>query len=332
MKKFVNDPNAVAREALQGLALAHPGILRALDGVQAVVRRNAPVSGKVAVLTGGGSGHEPMFAGFVGEGLADGSVAGNIFASPPPITIAQTARAIHSGCGVLFVYGNYSGDVLNFDMAAEELIDEGIEVATVRVADDVASAPAEKRCERRGVAGDLFVIKAAGAAAATGVPLSEVLAAAELANRNTGSMGVALSSCIIPASGKFIFSMPDDQMELGMGVHGEPGIRRGPLMPAHEVTQFLVDNIVRDLQLESGEEVAVLVNGAGATPLAELYIVFGSVFALLAEAGIRIATSYVGNYATSLDMAGCSITLVRLNTELKYWIEAPCQSVALVQA
>lgn len=331
MKKLINDPNAVASETVEGLALAYPQILRKIDGIQAVARRDAPVPGKVAVLTGGGSGHEPLFAGYVGRGLADASVAGNIFASPPPMPIICTARQIHSGRGILFLYGNYSGDILNFDMAAEELMADGIEVVTVRVSDDVASAPPERRQERRGIAGDIFVVKVACAAAEELLGLQAVAAAAEKANDNTRSMAVALTSCIIPASGKPIFEISDNDMELGMGVHGEPGVQRGPLRPASEVAEFLVRRILADLQVPSGEEVAVLVNGAGATPMGELLIVFRSVRQLLEQAGIKIFRTWVGNYATSLDMAGCSVTLMRLDPDLKRWLSAPCEGPGLVQ-
>jgi phosphoenolpyruvate---glycerone phosphotransferase subunit DhaK len=331
MKKLINDPNAVAAETIEGLALAFPHILKKLDGIQAVARVDAPVPGKVTVLTGGGSGHDPLFAGYVGPGLADVSVAGNIFASPPPMPIMAAGRQIHAGRGILFLYGNYSGDILNFDMAAEELMADGIEVATVHISDDVASAPRERRHERRGIAGDIFVVKAACAAAEEMLDLQAVAAAAEKANENTSSMAVALTSCIIPASGKPIFDIPGDQMELGMGVHGEPGVERGPLRPAHEVAAFLVRHVVEDLKLVSGEEVAVLINGAGATPLGELLIVFRSVHKLLTDAGIRIFRAYVGNYAASLDMAGCSVTLMRLDADLKRWLLAPCEGPGLVQ-
>jgi dihydroxyacetone kinase len=331
LKKLINDPNAVAAETIEGLALAYPHILRKLDGIQAVARKDAPVPGKVAVLTGGGSGHEPLFAGYVGRGLPDASVAGNIFASPPPMPIICAGRQIHSGRGILFLYGNYSGDILNFDFAAEELMADGIEVVTVRISDDVASAPRERRQERRGVAGDIFVVKVASAAAEELLDLQAVAAAAEKANENTSSMGVALTSCIIPASGKPIFGIPDDEMELGMGLHGEPGVERGPLRPASEVAEFLVRHILEDLKISSGEEVAVLINGAGATPMGELLIVFRSVHRLLADAGIQIFRTYVGNYAASLDMAGCSVTLMRLDANLKRWLLAPCEGPGLVQ-
>ncbi|HWB87504.1 MAG TPA: dihydroxyacetone kinase subunit DhaK [Bryobacteraceae bacterium] len=331
MKKLINNPDAVASETLDGLALAYPLILRKVEGVQSVIRCDAPVAGKVAVLTGGGSGHEPLFAGYVGRGLADGSVAGNIFASPPPGPIVATAKAIHAGRGVLFLYGNYSGDILNFDTAAEELADEGLEVVTVRISDDVASAPPDSRDKRRGIAGDIFLVKVASAAAEEFLDLAAVAAAAEKANENTRSMAVALSSCIIPASGKPIFEISESEMELGMGVHGEPGVQRRSLISANEVADFLLRHILDDLPVPRGEEVAVLVNGAGATPLGELFIIFRRVSHFLEREGIRIFRSYVGNYATSLDMAGCSVTLMRLDADLKRWLSAPCEGPGLVQ-
>jgi phosphoenolpyruvate---glycerone phosphotransferase subunit DhaK len=331
MKKLINDPNAVAAETVEGLALAYPHILKKLDGIQAVARNDAPVRGKVAVLTGGGSGHEPLFAGYVGRGLPDASVAGNIFASPPPMPIISAAQQVHSGRGILLLYGNYSGDILNFDVAAEELMADGIEVVTVRISDDVASAPRERRQERRGVAGDIFVVKVAGAAAEELLDLRAVTAAAEKANEHTSSMGVALTSCIIPASGKPIFQIGDDEMELGMGLHGEPGVERGRLRPASEVAEFLVSRILADLKIASGDEVAVLVNGLGSTPMGELLIIFRSVHRLLGDAGISIFRTYVGNYSASLDMAGCSVSLMHLDSDLKRWLMAPCEGPGLVQ-
>jgi dihydroxyacetone kinase-like protein len=331
MKKLINHPDRVAREAMEGLALAYPQILRPIGGLQAVMRRDAPLKGKVAVLSGGGSGHEPMFAGYVGRGMAHGSVAGNVFASPPPQPIISTAKAIHGGAGVLFLYGNYSGDVLNFDMAAETLALDGITVSTVRITDDVASAPPDRKDERRGIAGDLFVIKAAGARAEEGADLKEVTAAAEEANDNCRSMGIALSSCTIPASGLPIFQIADSEMELGMGLHGEPGIHRGPLLSADEIAAQMVNCILRDMSVEPKGEVAVMVNGLGATPQSELLIVFRAVHKLLSDARISICRSYVGNFATSLEMVGCSITLLRLNPLLKRLILAPAETPALVQ-
>lgn len=331
MKKLINNPQEVARETIEGLALAYPHFLRKLDRWQAVVRCDAPTANKVALLTGGGSGHEPMFAGYVGPGLADGSVAGNVFTSPPPPPIVATAKAIDAGQGVLFLYGNYAGDVLNFDAAAEELRENGIMVNTVRVADDVSSAPPDRRQDRRGIAGDLFVIKIAGAAAAEGCDLATVTAAAQSAADHTRSMGVALSSCIIPASGKPIFDLGERDMEIGMGLHGEPGVHRGQLATADAVAEVLVDRILADLSLPAESEVGALVNGFGATPLAELFILFRAVRRLLDRAGVRIVRAFVGNYASSIDMAGGSVTLLKLDADLKRWLLAPCESAALTQ-
>ena len=331
MKKLINDPRKVAAETLEGLVLAFPQYLRLVPGAQAVMRQDGPIAGKVSVLTGGGSGHEPMFAGYVGPGLADASVAGNIFASPPPPPIVTAARAAHGGAGVLFIYGNYAGDVLNFDMAAEMLEEEGIRVSTVLVTDDVASAPRDRVEERRGIAGGLFVIKAAGACAVQHASLAEVVSAAEEANRNTRSMGVALSSCIIPASGQPIFDIAESDMEVGMGIHGEPGVERAKLKSAAEVGEELVSHILEDMPEMANSEVVVLVNGLGSTPLAELLLVFRSAHALLARHGITIRQTYVGNYVTSLEMAGCSISLLRLTERLKPWMLAPAQSPAFLQ-
>jgi phosphoenolpyruvate---glycerone phosphotransferase subunit DhaK len=331
MKKIVNNPNDFAREAIEGLALAYPQFVRQIPGFQALVRKDAPVLGKVTILTGGGSGHEPMFAGYVGRGMADVSVAGNVFASPPPPPIYEAARVAHGGAGILFLYGNYSGDVLNFDMAAEMLVREDIAVTTVRVTDDVASAPRESSHERRGIAGDLFVIKVAGARAEEGANLVEVAAAAERANYCTRSMGVALSSCVIPASGRTIFELGEQEIEIGMGLHGEPGVRRGLLAPADELIPEMGAQILADFPMELGDEVAVLVNGLGATPLAELLIVFRSLACFLSKSGLTIWRSLVGNYATSLDMAGFSISLMRLDADLKRWMAAPAETPALIQ-
>jgi dihydroxyacetone kinase-like protein len=331
VKKLINDPNAVAIEALEGLGLAYPQYLRKIDGLTAVVRKDAPIPGKVAVVTGGGSGHEPTFAGFVGPGWADASVAGNVFTSPPPPPIYEAAKAVHGGAGILFLYGNYAGDVLNFDMAAEMLAQEGIRVSTVRISDDVASAPPERRGERRGIAGDFLVIKAACARAEERANLVEVTSAAEKANDNLRSMGVALTSCVIPASGRPIFAISDHEMEIGMGLHGEPGVRRGPMASADQIAEDMVDRILADLPAQAGDEVAVLVNGLGATPLSELFVMCRSVRRCLDAAGLIVWRSYVGNFATSLDMAGCSFSIMRLDAELKRLTSAPAQSPAFVE-
>jgi dihydroxyacetone kinase-like protein len=331
VKKIVNNPNDFAREVIEGLALAYPQYIRQLPGFQVILRRDAPVAGKVTILTGGGSGHEPMFAGYVGRGMADASVAGNVFASPPPPPIYEAAKAAHGGAGVLFLYGNYSGDVLNFDMAAEMLEQEDIAVRTVRVTDDVASAPPASLHERRGIAGDLFVIKVAGARAEEGANLEEVATAAEKANHCTRSMGVALSSCVIPASGRVIFELGEQEMEIGMGIHGEPGVQRGQLQPADQLVAEMVARILVDLPMKAGDEVAVLVNGLGATPLGELLIVFRGLTRCLSKSGVKIWHSLVGNYVSSLDMAGFSISLMLLDADLKRWLAAQAETPAIVQ-
>lgn len=331
MKKLINDPNQVAWESLEGMALAHPHLIKKLEGLTSVARADAPVAGKVTVLTGGGSGHDPLFMGYVGPGWPDASVAGNIFAAPPGELIYNTAKAVHGGRGILFLYGNYSGDILNFDMAAEMLEEDGIPVKTVRITDDVASAPPDRRDERRGIAGDIFVVKVAGAKSEERGDLDELAATVSHANDRTRSMGIALSSCIIPASGRPIFDISETEMEIGMGVHGEPGVERGPLRPADDVAANLIRRLLADKPEKPGSEVAVLVNGFGATPLGELYIIFRAAKRLLEEAGVSVFRSYVGNYATSLDMAGGSISLLWLDEELKRLLIAPAQSPGMIQ-
>jgi dihydroxyacetone kinase-like protein len=285
----------------------------------------------VGLLIGGGSGHEPAFLGYVGQGMADGAAVGNVFASPPPGPVLAVTRAIHGGHGVLYCYGNYMGDVLNFDMAAELAETEGIEVRTVTVTDDVASAAKGEEENRRGVAGDFLVFKIAGACAAEGADLAAVEAAARKANARCRSMGVALSACTVPAAGKATFSLADDEMEIGLGIHGEPGLRRGTLATAESVAASLVEHILADLSLERGSEVAVLVNGLGATPLMELYILYRTVAGMLAAAGLSVYRSYVGEYATSLEMAGASISVLALDADLKRWLDAPANTACFVQ-
>ncbi len=330
MKKLINDPYRVTVESIDGYAAAFPCQVRRV-GCQSVVRADAPIPGKVSVVIGGGSGHEPLFMGYLGRGFADGCAIGNIFASPSPDIILDATRAASGGAGVLYLYGNYSGDIMNFDLAAEEAAEEGIRVATVRVTDDVASAPSGELDRRRGIAGDFFVFKAAGARAEQRACLEDVRETASKANANTRSMGVALSSCSIPAAGRPIFHLGDDEMELGLGIHGEPGQERSKIRDADTVAEHLVSRIVEDLPFRSGDEVAVLVNGLGATPLAELYILFRRAAQLLSDAGIRIHRSYIGEYSTSLEMAGASITLMRLDDELRGLIDAPAACPCFVQ-
>ena len=332
MQKLINDPYAVVDEMLDGFVRAHADKVKRVDGAnRAVVRTSAPQSGKVGVLIGGGSGHKPAFIGYLGKGGADGVAVGNVFASPPPDPVMAAARAIHGGAGVLFSYGNYSGDVMNFDMAAETLAEEGIDVRTVLVTDDVASAPKGDEDNRRGIAGDFFIFKIAGARSEEMASLDEVEAAARKANENCRTMGVALSACIVPTAGKATFHLAEGEMEIGLGVHGEPGMRARQLEPADAVTTTLVETILADMPLERGAEVAVLVNGLGATPYSELYIIFRRVAAMLDERGIVMHRIFVGEYVTSLEMAGASVTLMKLDDELKRLIDAPADCAMFAQ-
>ncbi len=331
MKKLINSPDDVASETMEGLALAFPQSVKRLEGVRAIARCDAPIQGKVAVVTGGGSGHEPMWWCYVGRGMPDASVAGNIFAAPPPGPIYKTAKAVDGGRGVLFVYGNYSGDVLNFDAAVEMLEAENIPIAFVRTTDDVASAPSNRKNERRGTAGSFFTLKVAAARSEEGAGLEEVAATTEKANSSTRSMALALSSCTIPASGRPNFQIGEDEVEIGMGGHGEPGIYHGPMRRADELAQLMISNILADDSASPGDEVAVLVNGMGATPLGELLIMYRAVHRLLTEAKLKIFRSYVGNYSTTLDMAGCSVSLMRMDDELKRLLIAPADSPGFTQ-
>jgi dihydroxyacetone kinase DhaK subunit len=327
VKKLINDPEAFVEEMLDGLLLAHPDELRAAsDDRRALVRADAPVAGQVGIVTGGGSGHLPVFLGYVGRGLCSGVAIGNVFSSPSAEQVFAATKATDGGAGVLYLYGNYGGDVFNFDLAADLAEVEDIETATVLVTDDVASAPPEKADTRRGVAGMVLVYKCAGAAAEQGRSLAEVAAVATAANAATRSMGVGLSPTILPAAGKPTFELAEGEMELGIGIHGEPGTRRGTLETADAVTEQLVSALVEDLGLTGGDRVAVLVNGMGATPLEELYVVYRKVHQLLTAAGVTIHRPYVGEYATSLEMAGASITLMRLDDELAALLDAPASS------
>ena len=329
-KKLINAPENIISEVIEGMVGAHPDILK-VEGPtgRAVVAVDGPRDGKVGIVIGGGSGHEPAFAGYVGRGLADAAAVGNVFASPSPAHIADAARAADGGAGVLMLYGNYTGDVLNFTMAAEELAAEGMSVLHVAVADDIASAPIERKAERRGIAGDFFVFKIAGAAADLGEPLARVEAMALAANEATRSMGVALGACSLPQTGKLNFTIGDADMEIGMGLHGEPGIRRQTLAPADVVTDELMDMIVGELALAERDRVAVLVNGLGSTTQIELYLVFRRVKQRLDALGVDIHASWVGEYATSLEMAGASITLLKLDDTLQTLLDHPCRTPAL---
>jgi dihydroxyacetone kinase-like protein len=324
-KKLINDPFDAVDEALEGLVAAHADVV-AFAEPRVVVRRN-PGAGKVGLVVGGGSGHEPAFAGYVGTGIADAAACGNIFASPPPNVVLAAIHAANHGRGVLMGYGNYAGDVMNFGLAAQLAGGEGIEVREIHVTDDVASAGKVEAGKRRGIAGDIIVFKCAGAAAEQGLGLDEVERIAIKANAATRSMGVALSACEVPGSGRSTFELPDGEMEIGMGVHGEPGIKRGPLQPADEVARTLVDAIVADIDDRGRGDIALLVNGLGATAYLDQYIVYRGARRALEASGLRVVRSYVGEYITSLEMAGVSVTVTLLDDELLSFLDAPATTV-----
>jgi dihydroxyacetone kinase-like protein len=327
MKKLLNDPENFVDEMLDGLLSAHRDMLRAASqDRRALVRADAPLEGKVGIVTGGGSGHLPVFLGYVGRGLCTGVAIGNVFSSPSSEQILEATRASSGGAGVLYLYGNYGGDVLNFDLAADMAELEDIQTRTVLVTDDVASAPADRAADRRGVAGMFFGYKLAGAAAERGDSLEEVVAVAQAAVDNTRSMGIGLSPTILPAAGEATFELGEGEMEIGIGIHGEPGVHRGPLEPADAVADRLVGAIADDLGLAQGDRVAVLVNGMGATPLEELYILYRRTEQLLGERGAEIYRPYIGEFATSLEMAGASITVLRLDDRLTELLDAPARS------
>jgi len=326
MKKIINDPDAFVDEALDGILAAHPTMLKAVSpDRRALARADAPIKGHVGIVTGGGSGHLPLFLGYVGVGLCTAVAVGNVFSSPSSEQILAATRAADGGAGVLYLYGNYGGDVMNFDLAGELATGE-IETQTVVGTDDVASAPPERSSERRGVAGLFFAYKCAGAAAERGASLEDVAAAARSAVANTRSMGVGLSPTILPAAGKPTFELGPDEMEIGIGIHGERGVRRGRLESADRIAGDLLEKIVADLSLARGDRVAVLVNGLGATPLEELYVLYRHVRQDLDRMGITVRRTYVGEFATSLEMAGASLSLIRLDDDLTRLLEAPARS------
>lgn len=323
MKKIINQPDRVVAESLDGFVHAYQNCYVKHPAVNGVIFRGRRKN-KTALVIGGGSGHEPMFAGFVGQGLADAAACGNVFASPDPNTIYQTALAVNEGQGVLFVYGCYAGDNLNFDMAEEFLNDKGIPTAHVRVQDDVASAPKERYEDRRGIAGDVFVVKIAGAACDTGASLEEVTRITEKARNNTFSLGIATAPAQLPGVDKPIFELPEGEIEYGMGLHGERGVLRTAWEDADTMTDRMVDQLLDDSGLGKDDQVCVLINSLGATTITELSIVYRQVARRLAEAGIRIYDADLNNYCTSQEMGGFSITLFRLDEELKKYYDMPC--------
>ena len=329
MKKLINDPADVVPEALRGLALAHPE-LRVDHENRVVFRADAPVQGKVGLVSGGGSGHEPMHAGFVGTGMLDAACAGEVFTSPVPDQVVAATRGVDGGAGVLHIVKNYTGDVMNFEMAAELVAAESdTEVVAVVTDDDVAVQDSLYTAGRRGVGVTVLVEKLAGAAAEEGRPLAEVADIAKRVNGNGRSMGMALTSCTVPAAGRPTFDLPDDEMEIGIGIHGEPGRRRVPLAPAREVAEMLLEPVLTDLDMTGGDGVIAFVNGMGGTPLLELYLMYAEVVAVLEKAGVGVARNLVGSYMTSLDMAGCSVTLLKADDELLRLWDAPVRTPSL---
>jgi dihydroxyacetone kinase-like protein len=329
MKKLINRPEDVVKEELAGMEALHPELIRVDYENQVIVRRDAPIRGKVGVISGGGSGHEPMHGGYVGRGMLDAACPGAIFTSPVPDQMLAATRAVNGGAGVLHVVKNYTGDVLNFEMAAELAQAEGIEVASVVTNDDVAVQDSLYTAGRRGVGVTVLLEKIVGGLTETGASLEQVAGLARKVNDQGRSMGMALTSCTVPAKGTPTFELGDDEMEIGIGIHGEPGRRRVNLAPAAEVTEMLAIPIMEDLGLKAGERVLAFVNGMGGTPLIELYVVASELAKILRGRDITIARSLIGSYITSLDMAGCSITLLRLDDELiRYW-DAPVHTPAL---
>lgn len=331
MKKLINNAEQVVEEMLQGVVLAHPQYVKRVEGLNVLVRANSPVQGKVALVSGGGSGHEPSHAGYVGRGMLDGAVAGAVFTSPTPDQVYEAVKAVDGGKGVLLVIKNYTGDIMNFEMATEIAEADGIKVAKVVVNDDVAVENSTWTTGRRGIAGTVFVHKIAGAKAETGADLAEVQKTAEKVIANVRSMGMALSPCIVPAAGKPSFTLAENEAEIGMGIHGEPGTHRETVRPADETAEHLVNKILADMPLGAGDEAAVMINGLGGTPLMELYVINRKVAAMLAERNIKIAKTYIGNYMTSLEMAGFSVTVLKLDSELKELLFAQADTPALVQ-
>ena len=335
MKKIINTPEQFIPEMLEGLYAAHPDLVTyAGDDLHCLITARKK-EGKVGIATGGGSGHLPLFLGYVGDGMLDGCSIGDVFQSPSAEQMLAVTKAIDSGAGVLYIYGNYNGDIFNFDMAAEMAdMEEDIRVESVVAGEDVASAgpaaPGEKNT-RRGVAGIFFVYKCAGAAAAQGMDLENVKRVAEKACANVRTMGVALTPCTVPRVGRPSFSLEEDEMEIGMGIHGEPGIRRGKLASADDIVDEMLKPILNDLPYQTGDEVCVLINGLGATPLEEQYVMYRRVKNLLDEQGIKVYHAYVGEYATSMEMAGASISLLKLDEELKACIAHPAHTPFFTQ-
>jgi len=325
-KKIINDPKNVVAELIEGILAAYQGRVKQLGQEGALVKASLP-PGKVGLLIGGGSGHEPLFPAFIGKNLADGAACGNVFAAPSPNIVLAATQALDQGKGVLYLYGNYAGDNMNFDIAAELAAEEGIDVKTVRIWDDVASAPLDMIQERRGIAGDLFVIKIAGAAAAAVDDLETVYRVTTRARDNTRSMGVAVGAGSIPETGEPTFQLPPDEIEIGMGLHGEPGVSREKMLPADALVDKMMEKLLADLPFKAGDRVCLLVNDLGATTMMELLIVNRRVHRLLKQEGIAVHDTIIGSFCTCQEMAGFSITLMKLDDELRRYYDMPADSI-----
>ena len=317
MKKIINNPSDFVEESIQGLVISHPNIYSFATDNQRVIKRTVKAKNKVGIVSGGGSGHLPVFTGYVGKGMLDACAVGSVFASPSVDQIASAIRNGDNGNGVLCVLGNYGGDVMNFEMACEIVKDEGIETKTIIVSDDIASASSEEKLKRRGIAGLILAFKIAGATAENGASLEEVFNITSNANSNLRTIGVAVSSCILPEVGKPTFNLDNDEIEIGMGIHGEPGIKREKLKKADILVDDLCEIIFKDFELLSKDKVSIMINSLGATPLEELYIVSKRVNEIFSKKNVKIVKSYVGRYATSLEMAGMSISVLKLDDDLK---------------
>jgi dihydroxyacetone kinase-like protein len=325
MKKFINDPKDFVPEMLKGIALANPGTLKYVPEYNLIMRADIPLQNKVSIMQGSGSGHEPAHVMAVGKGMLDAACPGNVFAAPPADYVYQTTKLVASKMGVLHLLNNYTGDTMSFETGREMAEADGIEVRTVVINDDVAVKDSTWTVGRRGVAGNFFVMKAVGAAAERGRTLEDLEALGNRVVEVTRTMGVALTGCTPPAKGSPIFTLAEDEMEMGVGIHGEPGRRRVKLAPANRIMDELLESVMGDLPFKAGDEVAVMVNGLGGTPIAELYLLYGYAHQQLEKRGLKIRRNYVGEYCTSLEMAGCSLTLVKLNPELEDLLAAPAE-------
>ncbi|MDY0126078.1 MAG: dihydroxyacetone kinase subunit DhaK [Anaerolineaceae bacterium] len=329
MKKLINNPEDVVKEELKGIELAHPDLVKVFYDPDFIVRADAPVQGKVALVSGGGSGHEPMHGGFVGKGMLDAACPGAVFTSPTPDQMLEATKAVDGGAGVLHIVKNYTGDIMNFEMAADLARDEGIDIESVVVDDDVAVEDSTWTAGRRGVGLTVLMEKIVGAAAEEGRSLKECADLARKVNGQGRSMGMALTSCTVPHVGKPSFDLPEDEMEIGIGIHGEPGRHRIKLEPADKITEMLLEPVVEDLPYKEGDEVLLFVNSMGGTPLIELYIVYRKAVEMLEAKGIKVVRNLIGPYITSLEMAGMSITLLKLDEDLKKLWDAPVKTAGM---